>query len=520
MSNFKSYSKSKKFKQMKNLKYLFLLAGLFIVGCSDLEEEPVSLFSPDGFYKTTQDVQTVINGTYGNLATEDVWGRKLSLPLMLRSDMALIGDQGTATRRIDHDKFTVTDDNGMITAFWPFCYQIIGGCNEAISGGNSLGLEDEQINPVIAQAYFVRAFTYYHLVRLFGDIPYLDAPVTDAQAAGAISKTSQADVYANIIADLEFAKAWLPNTQPARSLPSKGSASAYLADVFLTMGNFQMAYAEAKSVIDNEGTYNFGLAEDFQDLFKATVEPSLNEAIFTIDFNGFRDGDYGQDYQAALTGIRAAEDGLGGGWSVAVPSIEVYNRWDGRDYRKRVSLDTVAVFNSNVEPFTNFPNFDSRNIPSAYIAKYIRFPGQTSNGNGRGTEHNYAQMRYAEVLLIAAEALNEITPGSSEAASYVNRVRARARNQAGTLSNFPLDVASGMSQSDFRTMVLEERRLELAFEFKRWYDIKRRQLGDQAFGANGLEQQPNFSASRDYLLPLPADELQRNPNLQPNNSGY
>jgi len=490
-----------------------------IIGCSDLEEEPISVLSPDGFFKSIQDVQTAINGSYGNMAEEAFWGRKFSLPLMLRSDMAGIGDQGTAGRRKDHDNFTVADDNGMITAFWPRTYQIIAGANEAIVGGNALGLADETLNPVVAQAHFVRAYTYFHLVRLFGDIPYFDAPVQDIAAASQISKTPQVDVYANIIEDLEFAKQWLPDTQSSSALPSKATAAGYLALVHLTMNNFQDAYDEAKFVIDNEGRFGLELASDFQDLFDATKQSGLNEALFTIDHNGFRSGNYGQDYTAALTGIRANEDGNGGGWSVAVPSIEVYNRWDGKDYRKAVSLDTIGVFNGALDDFMNFPTYDARNIQSAYIAKYARFPGQTSNGNGRGSEHNYAQMRYAEVLLIAAEALNEITPGTTEADGYVNRVRARARNQAGTMSSFPEDV-SGLSQDDFRDMVLEERRWELAFEFKRWYDIKRRDLGAEAFGAGGFEERPNFTASRDYLYPLPNDELQRNPNLEPNNPGY
>ena len=129
-------------------------------------------------------------------------------------------------------------------------------------------------------------------------------------------------------------------------------------------------------------------------------------------------------------------------------------------------------------------------------------------------------MRYAEVLLIAAEALNEIQPGSADKYTYVNRVRARARNSNGVTSGlFPED-AAGLSQDDFRTMILEERKWELAFEFKRWYDIARRKLGEQVFGNSGLEQRPNFSASRDYLYPLPADELSRNANLLPNNTGY
>lgn len=506
---------------MKKLKYLFLLLVLPIIGCSDLEEEPISELSPNGFFKSIQDVQTSINGSYGNMAEEAFWGRKFSLPLMLRSDMVGIGDQGTSPRRKDHDNFTVSDDNGMIVAFWPRCYQIIAGANEAILGGNSLGISDETLNPVIAQAHFVRAYMYFHLVRLFGDIPYFDAPIQDIPASAEVSKTSQADVYANIIDDLRFAKQWLPDTQPSSGLPSKATATAYLALVHLTLNDFQNAYNEAKLVIEDEAKFGLELATDFQDLFDATKQSNLNEALFSIDFNGFRSGNYGQDYTPALTGIRGNEFGnIGGGWSVAVPSIEVYNRWDGRDYRKAVSLDTTAVFRGVVQGFENFQEKDllggdKRNIQSAYIAKYARFTGQTSNGNGRGSEHNYAQMRYAEVLLIAAEALNEITPGTTEADGYVNRVRERARNG----SDFPADV-SGLSQDDFRTMVLEERRWELAFEFKRWYDIKRRQLGDDAFGAGGFEEKPSFSAARDYLYPLPSTEIARNSNLLPQNPNY
>lgn len=509
---------------MTKFRYIIYALTLVIFACSDLEEEPVGLLAPEGFFKSPQDVQTVINGAYGNMATEAFWGRKLSLPLMLRSDMVTIGDVGTAARRIDHDRFTVSADNGMITAFWPKSYQIIAGANEAIAGAESLGLADEEINPVVAQAYFVRAYTYFHLVQLFGDIPYLDTPVDNLEEATKISKTSEAEVYSNIIADLKFAKEWLPDNQPTRALPSIAAAAGYLASVYLTMGDFPNAYTEAKYVITNEAKFNLELVADFQDLFDATKQQGQKESLFSIDFNGFSDGDTGRDYQGALTGIRANErtDGrteIGEGWSVAVPSVKVYNTWDGRDYRKHVSLDTIGVFKGVVQPFSYFPTASALNIASAYCAKYTRFPGAVSLGNARGTEQNYSQMRYAEVLLIAAEALNETSPGTSEANGYVNRVRARARNRAGVLTNFPADVPT-MSQDAFRTMVLEERKWELAFEFKRWYDIKRRNLGPQVFGAAGLENQTGFDPTRDYLLPLPSDELQRNPNLMPNNPGY
>lgn len=436
---------------------------------------------------------------------------------MLRGDMVDIGDPTTATRRIEHNDFNVPADNGMISGYWNRVYQIIAAANQAIAGAELVDVAEDVKNPITAQAYFVRAFAYFHLVRQFGDIPYLDKPVTDAEEAGSISKTSAADVYTKIIADLEFAKTWLPNTQASRTIPAKSAAHSYLALVHLTMGHYQKAYDEAKGVIDNEGTYDLALEGDYQELFNATTIDGSKEPIFALDFNGFRDGDAGQDYQAALTGIRADEQyGLGGGWSVAVPSFAVFNSWDDRDYRKAVSLDVTGIFNGNVEPYTVFRDFHSRAVNRPHIAKYTRLTGVTANNNGRASQHNHAMMRYAEVLLIAAEALNEVSAGSAEAHGYVNRVRARARNGA----TFPADVA-GLSQDDFRTLVLEDRKWELAFEFKRWYDIARRKMGTEVFSASGLEgAKPNFDPSQDYLLPLPADELARNPNLLPQNPGY
>lgn len=504
---------------MKQLAKIGFILFIIFTGCSDLEENPVGQLSPDGLIKTPQDVQTLIYGSIGNMAHEQYWGRKLSLSIMLRGDMVSIGDLGTPARRQEVNNFSMGTDNGMVLNFWPKCYQVIAGTNEAIQAGLNLNAPEAQINPVLGQAYFFRAYTYYHLVRLFGDIPYLDKPVDDIDASKEISKTPESEVYSNIISDLEQAKALLPDNQPITALPSKATAAAYLSSVYLTLEDYQKSYDEAKFVIDNEGTFNLGLASDFQDLFDFALQPSINEFLLTLDFNGFNNGSAGNDYMAALTGIRANERGnIGGGWSVAVPTINVYNEWDGRDYRKAVSLDTTAVFNGVVEPFSEFPNYDSRNIQSAYIAKYTRNPGPTNIGNGRASSINYGLMRYAEVLLIAAEALNEINPGTDEAASYVNRVRARAR--AGNGSDFPADVNPSLSQDEFRNMVLEERKWELAFEFKRWYDIKRRRLGSEVFNSQGLEPQPNFDPDRDYLFPLPFTELERNPNLQPNNPGY
>ena len=227
---------------------------------------------------------------------------------------------------------------------------------------------------------------------------------------------------------------------------------------------------------------------------------------------------YAYDQIAPMTGIRG--DALhGGGWSVAVPTLAVYDTWSAGDYRRIVSLQEEATIGGNVVTYHNFDvsgHVHAANNP--YIAKYIRFPGPFARGNARATSHNYSMIRYAEVLLIAAEAAVEIG-NNSEATTYINQVRARARAGGSWKNTPPSTVPANITGTVTVADVLEERRLELAFECKRWYDIARRQLGAGVFSASGLEGAKPFFTSDDYLMPIPGDEIERNPNLT-QNPGY
>ncbi len=500
---------------MKKYIALFFL-GIFAFGCSDLEEKPVGIIRPENFFNNTDDLQAAVNGAFANMAHSSFWGREFSLPIMLRDDMTDIGDRATATARIDINDFKMNDSNGLVALSWPQSYIIISAANQAIEGAKKTPGDPAKVNAIVAQAYFARAFTYYHLVRLFGDIPYVDFAITDASQVSTISKSKAADVYVKIIQDLEFAKKWLDDKPKVKAVPGKGTAAGYLASVYLTLGQYQKAYDEAKFVITNETKFGLGLDADFQDLFNSAKTATIKEPLFTIDFNNLNSGNYGIDYQAFLTGpIQDFSYTYSAGFSVAVPSQKVFDTWDKRDYRRAVSFDTIIKSKTGLIS----PISANTIAPRPHIAKYYRFAGK-AGANGRTSQNNYITMRYAEVLLTAAEALNEITPGTTEADGYVNRVRARARNKAGRTVSFPANVAPGMSQVDFKNMVIEERRLEFAFEYVRWYDIKRLKIGAQVFGPTGLEPHANFDSTRDYLFPLPGTELQINPNLKPNNTGY
>ena len=259
-------------KMKKTNIFSLLILIIFSVSCTDLEEDTVSILSPDGFFKSADDVQAAINGAYGRMAHEAYYGRKLTLSLMLAGDMCDIGDRNTAVQRQEVNDFTMSSTNGMINAIWGSTYEIISALNNALNGAELVkaNMTEDEYYSLTAEARFVRAFVYFHIVQLVGDIPYIDEFITDPSKYTGISKTSEDVVYDNIIKDLEYAIEGdrLPMQRPdgARSKPSKGSACTLLAAVHLTLGNWQEAYNYAKWVIDNKTSLDYDLTPDYQDL--------------------------------------------------------------------------------------------------------------------------------------------------------------------------------------------------------------------------------------------------------------
>ena len=496
---------------MKNLKIIFVLLVLIIGACTDLEEQPIGIMVSEGFYESKSDVEAAIFGAYGRMATSASWGGEINQALMLSSDMVDRGQSGCPPQIYEINNFTGTPESWFPTIFWRVGYNVIGCANEALLG-NSLIDADESVKlPLEAEARVIRAFHYYLLVRIFGDLPYLDKAITDPGAVSTLHKTPEAEIYQHIIDDLEFGKDHLPMqySNNVRTRATAGTAATILASVYLTLENWQDAYDNAKWVIDRAGELDYSLVDDYQDLFDATKHDGISEHIFAVDFLGQERYSENDDYLTCLTGTNYT-----GGWSIDIPSMAVYDNWDPRDYRKKVSFADTIINNGDTIPYTGFF------VPRPLIAKYWRYPGN-AYGGGRRSDYNYVLFRYAEVLLIAAEALNETMGPNAEVLGYVNQIRERARQWPDKVAVFPPDVSSGLSKEELRDVILEERRIELAFEYKRWFDIKRRELGDEVFiGANSLEPHPDFDKNKHYLLPIPQKEIDMNPNLKPQNPGY
>ena len=490
---------------------LILCMSIVLSSCTKLEEEPIGVLSPNGFFKTKADVEASLYGAYGRMASGTSWGGTMIQLLQLRSDMVDIGNPGTPLRRREINSFTDDATNGMTAEIWPIMYSIIGAANNAILGAETIEGSESDKKALEAEGRVVRAYIYYVLVRLYGDIPYIDSAISDPNSVESISKTKESDVYNSIISDLEYGVENLPYkfASGARSRATSGTAATILASVHLTLENWQAAYDNAKWVIDHKGDLGYELVPDSQTLFDATQQDGISEHIFAVDFLGLQRHTDNDDTTGPFTTPSEV-----GGWDVQVPSLAVYTTWDPRDYRRKVSLDDEILIDGTLTPYTEW------GISRPHIAKYNRFVGNAQTDN-RQSDTNYPLYRYAEVLLIAAEALNEISGVTEETIGYINEVRERARTWPDHIDTFPEDVSLSIGSDEFRDVVLEERRLELAFEYKRWFDIKRRNLGDEVFkGPNSLEPRLNFDSTKHYLLALPQDELDRNTNLLPQNTGY
>jgi len=417
--------------------------------------------------------------------------------------MVDIGDLNTLADRVAINEFNMDANNVLVRGSWERLYQCISAANTAIKAANEISTDEETRNRLAASGRFIRAFTYFHLVRAFGDIPYMDTPVESAEVLDAIRRTPEAEVYQHIIDDLIFAKEHLParNASNIRNLGTRGAAATVLADVYLTLKQFDKAATEARFVISNAATFDYRLENNYQDLFNADLATTLKEPILTYDLkNTLSSGEYNpMDGMINLTRIR---DHGPRSLSVLVPTLEVYNSWDARDYRRKVSFEDTVVIKGVKTALVDAPY----RTPKPHIAKYFRYPGPQEKGDDRASDHHYPLYRYAEVLLIAAEAIGESEGATDEAIGYINQIRERARFNGTTVTNFPEDVDASIGDDEFIAIVREERRLELAFEFKRWYDIKRWGILEEVFTQPGSYEPRNVNPQRDYLFPIPQVE--------------
>lgn len=468
-----------------------------------LEEDPQNLVTITNFYKTESDAIAAVNAIYAYLNSVDnfavggntagVYHSTFWLTVGLASDEMLNNQLGAA----NYDQissFSHTSQNPSLEEMWGMHYKTITLANIAIARIPGIEMNASLRNRLVGEAKFLRGLMYFNLVRMFGKVPLLieeDNPLLPEQAGVDA-------IYAQIEKDLTEAAVVLPPSYDpgsGRGRATSGAANAILSKVYLTQGNWEQASIFAKKVIDSD---QYELHEDFADVFKLSSRGG-KEAIFSVGFGDANGAiifwEVGQ-FNVRLLPTALSVEGVQNAQGWQFPTEYLYNQFEVDDRRRGVTFLTEI----------NDPNGVVTIRP--YVQKYW---DRVMEPQGNNSSNDFPVIRYADVLLIYAEAQNELG-NSQEAHDYINMVRKRARFDGTDYANAVPDYA-GLNQQQFRDAVLNERAMEFVFEGHRWFDLVR---------TNKLQElvplaKPGVNpAPRHKLFPIPQREIDLNPNLQQN----
>jgi hypothetical protein len=492
---------------------------LAVAACGDLlTETPKSFPNTDAFYKTPADVRSATLAAYQPLGTDDLWRWWLWLTLDLASDQVRMHPD-EPNYQTYHPEFLRWDaTTSSVTAPWNGLYNTVFRANLVVTRSTGVTFPNPaEGQQLLAEAKFLRGYAYLLLSKLYDDVPLLLSEADHANLRA--PRTPVAQVEAQVIKDLTEAEVDLPATRPTSELGrvTKGAARMALADLYLwrssyrKTGEWQLAADWAKKVIDS-GIY--GLNDDYLSTF-LPADHGNKEMIFLIPSSGV----FGATSMnlGCLILPRALGFGTGGGCEViGQPTQWHYDSYLAGDYRKEVTYRTWGR--------SSDPSIDSVTFAWPNVYKY-----RPSNGGvGGPADTDFPLYRYAETLLMYAEAQNELG-NATEAVTYLNMIRARARKGTGAENRTsPADYTGPTDPVSVRDAIYRERDWELAHEGKRWFDLVRLDELEQNAWATALANRdpidPTATLQRDLRAfkkrwPLPLTELNLDPALA-QNPGY
>lgn len=506
----------------------FILCGVLIAGtgCSDfLREEDPSNIAPATFFLVPEDADAAVYGIYENL-------RFLSdgAGIFVSNFQMLDALSGTADSETSQNQdlntllgFSHTGDNLLLSQWWRQVYEGVANANLAIAKIPTIPqILPENIQKWVGHAKFLRAFHYFWLVRLWGDVPLITEPILDWKDPNVTApRASLQSVYELIEADLLAAEAaGFPMTDGS-GLASQAAVKSLLAKVYLTMAGqplnkgaeyYQKAAAKAKEVIDY-ATANPGkiaLFPSYNDLHDPSKENTL-EHLFMIQYAaGIANAGFQDKFLPNNTNITAS--GEVGTTVPAATFLTSYEAGDKRTEEKGFYFKNYFLGGGTGDPialnrFYVYKHFDA-------VANGAPPPGLPGTGN---SGLNYPLIRYAEVLLVYAEAQNESGGPNIDAYNALKAIRDRANLVTPDIGTF--------NQGTFRDAVLRERWHELSYEGITWFDMLRlRKVYDPVNNTLvdfvGASLNGTTLQAKHLLLPLPAADFRNNPNLQPNNPGW
>lgn len=486
---------------MKSYAFVSILTALilFLAACAKLEQVPDSINTTDNLFRNEQDAEAAVNAMYSSLGTHDIYNQFHENIQSQGTDDAEwgFGRNTSNPDKLALDKFTFTPSTHLIYRYWEVHYRNINRANVAIKYIRPMDIPEEKKQQYIGEAHFIRGMMYFNLVRLYGAVPLLLEATEDLDDLE-IARSPLEEVYAQVVADFRFAKENLPEVHEAKDTgrATRGAAMAMLAKVYLTREQWQDAADEARAVMDI-GLYS--LWPTYQEVFEI---PNKNktESVFEIQYKSL--GSAGNPNGSSYAGFfkppaSVIPPGPGeiNGFGDNPVTENHYQCYSPDDPRREVNVLYVPDAPATIQ----YPY---------YVNKYQDRDAFNQGDGG----NNYYIARYADILLMYAEALHELSPGSQEAYEAFNQVRRRAYGlPVGAAS--PHDLTTGLSREQFRDSILLERRREFAFEGHRRFDLLRTDKLKEAMNA----QDPSILVEdRHMLFPIPQDELIVNPLLDQN----
>lgn len=460
---------------MKRIRYIFLCSIVLLIeaGCSDnfLDIPSETTLSSAIYFKSQSDFEQAINGAYVPLrgaynGNEGAWAMG-----ELRSDNTTYkfnpNDRGTIQGEYIKD-FVEQPDNNIPYNKWRSDYSIISRVNHLLEPIDDIEFDETVKNNIKGQAYFLRAFAYLDLVQYFGSIPLHLKPVTTMEETS-LPLSSVEEVYNQIVADAQMAAELLPDKQDQEAgRATSGAAKMLLGNVYIN----QKKWSEAEAILKEVTGYE--LLADYNAIYD-TNNKNHAESIFEIQYKegteGFASGFFytflpqpiSAEEITAITGIPESARTIEG---YNIPTPDIIAAYEEGDLRKDASIGMLIA--------------NGESCP--YIKKYCHAHALSGN-----TDDNWPVYRYAETLLFLAEACNEQNK-SAEALNYLNQVRQRAG----------LTDCTASGQDAIRDAIFQERRVELAFENKRWLDLVRSGKAEEVMKAYGERVKANPQA---YYFP-------------------
>ncbi|GAB3968421.1 RagB/SusD family nutrient uptake outer membrane protein [Spirosoma terrae] len=467
-------------------KHLFItLVSLFsLASCNDqfLSLTPETDRNTVNFYKTAADFNNAVVGTYNALKLSGVYGTSLYWMGEVSTDNT---DYGVTTRQavnVDNFQFvdhTYTSLNDIIYAAWRDHYRGISRANAILTRIEGATIADNLKNQYKGEAQFLRALFYFDLVRLFGDVPLVTTEITTPDGASSLTRTPVEEVYKLIISDLQSAEQTLPVTYGTADVGRvpQGAAKALLGKVYLTRKDWATAAAKLNEVITSA---RYQLLPKYADVF-GFASPTNAEILFNVQY---KSGNTGQG--SGFGPVQASEGARITGGSMRYPTADMDAAYETGDLRKSFSMKP------------SYTDATGQFVNQRYVSKYVQFGALASD-----SDIDFPVLRYADVLLMYAEALNEVS-FNPEAVTSLNQVRKRAG----------LADTKASDQASFRLAIEQERRVEFAFENQRWFDLVRTGRYAAVMNAKGLKVQDFHNL---YLIPQ--REIDLNKSLS-QNPGY